>query len=98
MEEPSPESSPGSGKKINSEKMQFLVLQGIGYIFLALALFIWARNSKGFLKYINILTGILFIIWGIFDLFYVIYLLNHNPLKYDNYELLGTHIIDINMN
>lgn len=80
-------------RKINQEKLQFLVLQGVGYILLGISLFLWAKNSKGFTKYFSIFFGVLFIIWGVFDLVYTIYLLNHKPVQIGGVELLGSDIV-----
>ena len=63
-------------RRVNLSKINYLILQGTAYFLLGYAALIWSKYSKGFWKILNQVIGIAFIIWGILDFIYLIYLLH----------------------
>jgi hypothetical protein len=74
-------------RKVNASKINFLLLQGTGYLFLAFAALIWAKYAKGIWKYVNYFFGLVFLFWGIINYCYIIYLIYNKPIKIYNYPL-----------
>ena len=75
-------------KHNDNTKLNFLILQGVGYLFIGMANLLWYRYAKGNWKYLTLFIGIIFMLWGIAHFGYVIYLLNNRPVKLFGYNII----------
>lgn len=75
-------------RRINTSKLNYLILQGTAYLLLAYAALIWAKYSKGFWWYMNAFFGLAFLFWGVTDFLYLIFLIYNEPIEIFDYEII----------